>query len=60
MTKVFESLIKKQLKELDNSTGKVFRTSFYYIFKLLVVIVLILGLYLIISGLLVNRIFCNT
>ncbi|HPW65700.1 MAG TPA: hypothetical protein PLY32_01115 [Salinivirgaceae bacterium] len=51
MTKVFESLIKKPLKQLDNSTGKVFKISFFYIFKFLAVVVVALGLYLIVSGL---------
>ncbi len=51
MTKIFEAIIKKPLKQLDNSTGKVFRASFFYILKFSAIIVVMIGLYLIVSGL---------
>ncbi len=51
MTKLFRTLIANPLQQLDCSTGKVFRFTFFYILKAAAVVVALMGLYLIITGL---------
>lgn len=50
MAKIVDTLITKPLKQLDNSTGKIFQISFYYILKISSIVVAVVGLYLIVSG----------
>jgi uncharacterized membrane protein len=50
MRNIFKTIISNPLEQLDCSTGKVFRVTFFYILKAAAIVVAILGLYLIISG----------